>query len=129
MTFCVVPADSFPTAGNLQEAGMFVRYTGDDLPLFWYKDDTGRPFVSLWALADVAGWQYQPNTGLESRLNERSVMIAFDGNGISLLSVDGFPLAHTALVWQDNLYVTADFLAALGLQAHVDGDVFVIQYP
>lgn len=102
-------------AEDLVRGGSVVGYNGLPYSVDWYRDGNGSVMVSLQKLAKELVWSYS-NYGSSTILGHQ-VEVAWSGTDIFTLTVDGASYSGSAIIWQDDLYVGARFLDALGLRA------------
>ena len=102
-------------AEDLVRGGSVVGYNGLPYSVDWYRDGNGSVMVSLQKLAKELVWSYS-NYGSSTILGHQ-VEVAWSGTDIFTLTVDGVSYSGSAIIWQDDLYVGARFLDALGLRA------------
>ena len=112
---------------TLTLAGESVLLNGQTVPLKWYRDENGNTLVNLQYLAISAGWAYAvPGDG---DLNGHAVSLAYDGQSIQHLTVDGQPQQQNACVWNGYVYVNLNFLRALDMDARATGGELIITFP
>ncbi len=100
---------------DLVRGGSTVGYAGASYIMEWYRDGNGNIMVSLQKLAKELVWPYS-NPG-SSTILRHQVEVSWVSNEIFTLTVDGTSYSGSAVIWQNDLYVSARFLEALGLRA------------
>ena len=105
---------------DLHKGGSTIGYVGTSYPVEWYRDDAGNIMVSLQKLAKELIWPY--NGSGSSTIMGHTVEVSWSGSEIYTLTVDGSSYSSSAVIWQNDLYVSAKFLNALGLRANAQSD-------
>ena len=105
---------------DLVKGGSTVGYKGLSYSVDWYRDASGNIMVSLKKLAKELVLTYNgPGTSI---ILGREVDVVYSGGEIDTLTVDGTSYSDNAVIWQNDLYVGARFLEALGLRAIAQSD-------
>ena len=106
--------------GGLTKGGSTVGYNGSSYSVDWYRDTSGNIRVSLKNLAEKSILpRYMRGT---SFVLGHEVDAYYSGDTINNLAVDGTSYIDDGVIWQDDLYVGARFLNALGLRATPQSD-------
>ena len=119
------PAPTVSPDDILTFAGSTINFNGELLPIEWYSTRQGQPMISLWKLADICGWVYNPNSGASSLAGQQA-SVSFDAGGVHILDLNGQSYRQHAKVWENDLYVSAGFLSALNIDASISGNVLNI---
>ncbi len=110
---------------DLTKGGGTVGFNGLSYSINWYRDASGSVMVSLRRLSEEAVWSYR-GPGVCTILGHQ-VEVSYSGGEIHTLTVDGKSYSGYATIWQDDLYVGARFLGALGLRVSAHSDWLLLE--